>query len=310
MNDLVVLLKGGTSEEREVSLSTCSAIEIALKHLKKKYEIVDPQDFAFDKKIDYKSLINKIKYISPDIVFNGLHGGEGEDGSIQEIFELFDISFTGSSSNSSFVAMNKLISKLLAKNLNIPVPPGVSLSKDQNIQPVEIINELSLPVVVKPNSSGSSVGITVVNKDNVLTEAINKAFRFDDKILIEKYIAGREITVAILGKQALPVVEIKAKNGWYDYIHKYTKGQTIYETPADLSREESERVQQYAEEIFSEMSCSDYARVDFRFDDKKFYFLELNTLPGMTDLSLVPMAAKAAGDSFDELIRKICERDF
>jgi len=163
--------------------------------------------------------------------------------------------------------------------------------------------------VIKPNASGSSVGVTILRGDKGFKEAVELAFSINNDILIEEYIPGREITVAMLGNKALPVVEIKPKNGFYDYTNKYTENCTVYETPANLSSDEAVLVTSYAESIYKEFGCSDYARIDFRFDGKQFYFLEVNTLPGMTSLSLVPMAAKAVGISFEELIRKLIERD-
>lgn len=305
-----VLLKGGTSEEREVSLATCAAIEAAFKRLGRAYETIDPADFVENEKVNYFSFINKLIKLKPSIVFNGLHGGDGENGEIQKILAENNIPYSGSDQKACALAMDKFQSKTLAKKLEIPVPDFLKFEKGDKIFEEKIIDSLGPTLVIKPNSSGSSVGISIVQKKSELSPAIKKALEFDNCILIEKFIPNREITVAILGKTALPVVEIKAKNGWYDYLHKYTKGKTIYETPAQLSPKHSRLIQKYAETIFSEMGCADYARVDFRFDGSKFYFLELNTLPGMTDLSLVPMAAKANGIGFDELIERICDRDF
>ncbi|MEA2104594.1 MAG: D-alanine--D-alanine ligase [Candidatus Cloacimonadota bacterium] len=308
--DKIVLLKGGISEEREVSLHTCSAVENAFKRLGKNFEIVDPYNFLENGKVNYNSLIKKLQKIAPTIVFNGLHGGDGENGNIQGILTAHNISFTGSGKKACSIAMDKIQSKLLAKNLGIPVPDFLKYEKGDKISEDKIINSLGLPIVIKPNSSGSSVGISIVTNREEIFPAIEKAAEFDACVLIEKFIPNREITVAILGQSALPVVEIIADNGWYDYIHKYTKGKTVYESPANIDAEQSLTVQKYAEMMFKKMDCADYARVDFRFDGKKFYFLELNTLPGMTNLSLVPMAAKAINVGFDDLIRKISEKDF
>ncbi|MCD6329735.1 MAG: D-alanine--D-alanine ligase, partial [Candidatus Cloacimonetes bacterium] len=151
---------------------------------------------------------------------------------------------------------------------------------------------------------------TILNNTDGFDAALKLAFSVNDDILIEEYIPGREITVAMLGNEALPVVEIKPSGEFYDYTHKYTDGYTVYETPAKLTQKEAEVVLDYGEKIYKEFKCSDYVRVDFRFDGKEFYFLELNTLPGMTSLSLVPMAAKVIGISFEELVRKLIERDF
>ncbi|MEA3476149.1 MAG: D-alanine--D-alanine ligase [Candidatus Cloacimonadota bacterium] len=310
MNKRIVLLQGGISNEREVSLETSNAIKQALINLKKIVRIIDPQDFLHNGKMSYSSMLKEILTIKCDIVFNGLHGGDGENGTIQRLFEIHNINFTGSKSFGSFVSMNKKISKLLVQNLQLTVPKFISFYKNESISIEGILEKFSLPFVVKPNSSGSSVGITIVEKVGQLRESLNIAFQHDDEILIEEYIKGREITVAMLGNKPLPVVEIKPKKGWYDYQHKYTKGESIYEVPAKLSKEESDNVSNYALKIYNEFQCRDYARIDFRYDGEKFYFLEVNTLPGMTALSLVPMAAKAVGISFDELINRIIERNW
>ena len=307
----VALLKGGTSEEREVSINTCNAIEKALIALHKEELVVDPADFVKNNVLNYLKFVDHIKKSGVDIVFIGLHGGDGEDGTFQRLFELAGIPYVGSSSEASYISMNKKISKLLAQNLGVPVPRALFFRKN-GVKPSynEVSAQLGQELVIKPNASGSSVGVTILNNADGFYAAIELAFSVNDDILIEEYISGREITVAMLGNGALPVVEIKPQNGFYDYVHKYTDGYTVYETPAKLTQKEAEIVLDYGERIYKEFKCSDYARVDFRFDGKKFCFLELNTLPGMTSLSLVPMAAKVVGISFEELIRKLIERDF
>ena len=310
MKQKIALLRGGTSEEREVSIHTCEAIENALNSLHKEVLVVDPADFKEDGAINYLKFVDHIKKFGIDIVFIGLHGGEGEDGTFQKLFELAGIPYVGSDAASSSICMNKKISKLLAQNLEVPVPDALFFRKNRAKPPYnEIRAKLGQKFVIKPNASGSSVGVTILDNAKGFDAGVELAFSINDDILIEEYIPGREITVAMLGNKALPVVEIKPRNGFYDYANKYTDGYTVYETPAQLTRTEAEIVLDYGERIFKEFKCSDYARVDFRFDGKKFYFLELNTLPGMTSLSLVPMAAKAVGISFEELIRKLIERD-
>ncbi|MDZ4121205.1 MAG: ATP-grasp domain-containing protein, partial [Candidatus Cloacimonadaceae bacterium] len=162
-----------------------------------------------------------------------------------------------------------------------------------------------LPIVVKPNDSGSSVGISIVKDPGELKKAVTDAFAYGSAALLESYIDGRELTVTILDGKALPVVEIKPKNGFYDYNNKYQKGNTEYIAPAVLDDHETLLVQLFAERAYKACGCSSYARVDFRYDGKKFYFLEVNTLPGMTPLSLSPMAAKAAGMSFGQFLQGI-----
>ncbi len=311
MNNKVALLKGGTSEERDVSIHTCEAVEKALLAIGKKVFTFDPFDYVENGKINYLKLVEDIKKTQRDIVFIGLHGGDGEDGTFQKLFELSGIPYVGSNSESSYISMNKKISKLLAQNLVIPVPKSIYLSKSIDVPYWDyVIGQLGHKIVVKPNASGSSVGVTIVDTKNDLIPAIEYAFSINDDIILEQYIPGREITVAMLGNRALPVVEIKPKNGFYNYKNKYTENCTVYKTPANLSIEEADRVTDYADRIYKEFGCSDYARIDFRFDGVKFYFLEVNTLPGMTSLSLVPMSAKAVGISFEELIRKLVDQDF
>jgi len=307
----VALLKGGTSEEREVSIHTCNAVEKALRSLHKEVLVVDPSDFVEDSAFNYMKFVDHIKKSGVDIVFIGLHGGDGEDGTFQKLFELAGIPFVGSSSEASYISMNKKISKLLAQNLGVPVPKALYFRKNGTRPSYnEISAQLGQKLVIKPNASGSSFGVTILNNTDGFDAALKLAFSVNDDILIEEYIPGREITVAMLGNEALPVVEIKPSGEFYDYTHKYTDGYTVYETPAKLTQKEAEVVLDYGEKIYKEFKCSDYVRVDFRFDGKEFYFLELNTLPGMTSLSLVPMAAKVIGISFEELVRKLIERDF
>ncbi|MGC9337616.1 MAG: D-alanine--D-alanine ligase [Candidatus Cloacimonadia bacterium] len=310
MKKKVILLQGGISEEREVSLETSEAVAKALKNLGNTCYPIDPIDFVTNGKVNYEAMLKKIKALNYDIVFNGLHGGEGENGIWQTLLEAFDIDFTGTTRMGSFISMHKKISKLLANSLGIPVPQIFLwlTSKDRDIE--QYANCLSYPVVVKPNSSGSSVGVTIVQDPVRFIEAVDRAFQFDKEILVEEYIDGREITVPILGNRALPVVEIKPNQGWYDYAHKYTEGQSVYEVPAQLPQEEAKKVSDYAITIYEAFYCRDYARVDFRYNGKDFYFLELNTLPGMTRLSLVPMSAKASGINFDELINLIIEHSW
>ena len=307
----IVLLQGGTSEERDVSIHTCEAIENALHSLGKEVLIFDPIHYVENGKLQYLKLVEHIKESHIDIVFIGLHGGDGEDGTFQKLFELAGIPYVGSDAASSFLCMSKKMTKLLAHDLlDVPVPKALFYKKGDQIPSYkEVTKELGNHLVIKPNASGSSVGVTILKDEIGFQEAIKVAFSINDDILIEEYIPGREITVAMLGNKALPVVEIKPKNGFYDYNNKYTENCTVYETPADLSNEEAALVTSYAESVYKEFGCADYARIDFRFDGKNFNFLEVNTLPGMTSLSLVPMAAKAVGISFEELIRKLVEQD-
>lgn len=298
----VIVILGGNSEEREVSLVTGEQVAASLENKEFNVIQVDPQNFN-----SYSDFLNKLKKEQPYIVFNALHGKEGEDGKIQALFELENIPYTGSDHLSSTVAMDKQLSNILATSLQIPVAKFISLNKQEKPELNLIKKEIGFPLVVKPNNSGSSFGIHIVENIQNLNSAISNAFNYGNQILIQEYTEGREITVTILANEALPVVEIAPKKGWYNYKNKYTKGKTNYIVPAKLPETETQLVKKYALDFFQLIKCRSYARVDFRYDGHNFYFLELNTLPGMTPLSLTPMAAKNAGYSFGELLVKIIE---
>ena len=302
MSRRVILLQGGGSEEREISLKSSSAIHEALSESGYETITLDPQDFS-----SYLDLGEEILSINPDIVFVGLHGGGGENGTIQAFLSLLNVPFTGSDMRSSSLCMDKEQSFALASRIGIKVPRYYVWNKANFEEREQVIRDLNFPLVIKPNSSGSSVGINIVRDIDEFNPAVCEAFRYSEKIIIQQYIAGSELTVSILGDTALPVVEIKVNDGWYDYRNKYTKGKTIYEVPAALTKGESERIQQMSLSLFRTFGCRAYARVDFRYDGKDFYFLEVNTLPGMTSLSLTPMAAKEAGISFPRLVELIIE---
>ncbi len=301
MTSKIILLSGGFSDEKEISQKTSSAIASALIDNGYKVEQVDPSDF-----LTYGELISYIKSKKPLIVFNGLHGAEGEDGRIQAMLSLEKLNFTGSKHTASAIAMNKYISTLIASSLNIPCPRQVIINHPEELTSQKI-EFLQYPFIVKPNSNGSSVGVHIIKEESQIHDAVNNAFLFDTQVLCQQFIPGRELTVSILGQEALPVVEIHPLDGFYDYQNKYTKGKTEYLCPSNFSDEEQKIVQEYAKEVFFACNCSVYGRVDFRFDGKDFFFLEINTLPGMTELSLTPMAARAVKISFNELIKRIID---
>ncbi len=304
----IVLLKGGVSNEREISLVSAEAVELALVDMGYEVYGLDPMDYP-----SLAQLLQKIKEYDADLVFNALHGGAGEDGRLQAALELENIAYTGSDSKSSALAMDKYVSKLIALAEGIPCAKHIllrgNLIADYNDEQdyAEFAETLGLPIIVKPNVSGSSVGISMVENLAQLKPAVELALEHCPVVLLEEYIAGREITVSILDRKSLPVVEIRPKSGWYDYLNKYTSGKTEYLAPAPLEESISQLAQLYAERIYSALGCSVYARVDFRIRDGKCYFLEVNTLPGMTKLSLTPMAAAAAGLSFPELLKTIID---
>ncbi len=298
----IIILSGGFSEEADVSRTTSAEIEKALNKNGTEIILIDPVEF-----VSYSDMITKINELKPDIVFNGLHGAEGEDGRIQSLLALEKIPFTGSAQRASAISMDKYISGIIANYIEIKLPKRRLIYEGYEYDFESIIQHVGFPMVIKPNDSGSSVGITIINKKSELKESLKHAFRFSKKAIIEQFIDGRELTVTILGNEALPVVEIKPNDGWYNYKNKYTRGKTIYEVPAKLNIYEVTTIQKQALDVFNLFGCEVYGRVDFRYDGKDFYFLEVNTLPGMTPLSLTPMAAKEAGISFKELLLKIIE---
>jgi D-alanine-D-alanine ligase len=237
-----------------------------------------------------------------EVVFLALHGGQGEDGTIQALLDLSGVRYTGSGHLASALAMDKDLSKQLFRSAGV-------MTADWLMAPVsaaQVERELGFPVVVKPSKQGSTVGLTVVQKSEDLVPAIKEARRYDDEVMIEAYVPGRELTVGILGDKALPVGEIIPKHDIYDYECKYTAGMAVEEFPAKLARDEAERLQALALRAYRALKLNGYGRIDFRRrKDGVSFCLEANTLPGMTELSLMPQAAQAAGISFSELCERI-----
>ena len=243
-----------------------------------------------------------------DVVFLALHGGQGEDGTIQALLDMAHIRYTGSGHLSSALAMDKDLSKILFRVAGVQTADW--MMAPASVEDVE--KTLGFPVVVKPSKQGSTVGLSVVKERDKLDAAITEAWRYDDEVMIERFISGRELTVGILGDRALPVGEIKPVHEIYDYECKYTAGMATEEFPAKLSDKETGMAQQQALAAFRSLKLKGYARIDFRLsqsDDERgggeFYCLEANTLPGMTELSLIPQGAAAAGMSFAELCEEI-----
>ena len=237
-----------------------------------------------------------------DVVFLGLHGGQGEDGTIQALLDMARVKYTGSGHLSSALAMDKDLSKKLFRVAEVSTADW--LMAPATIEQVE--GMLGLPIVVKPSKEGSTVGLSIVKKRQDLAPAIAEASKYDDEVIIERFIPGRELTVGVLGEIALPVGEIIAKHEIYDYECKYTPGMATEEFPAKLSREATERVQQQALAAFKALKLGGCARIDFRLTSEgEFYCLEANTLPGMTELSLIPQGAAAMGITFPELCERI-----
>ena len=237
-----------------------------------------------------------------DVIFLALHGGRGEDGTIQALLDLGGIPYTGSGHLASALAMDKDLAKQLFLQAGVPTPAWRMTPVDSS----DVMMAIGYPCIVKPSKQGSTVGLSLVRSSEELAEAIALAARFDDEVMVEQFIAGRELTVAILGDHALPVGEIIPRHELYDYECKYTPGMAREVFPADLTADEARTVQDLALRASRALKLRGCARIDFRMDAQgTFWCLEANTLPGMTQLSLVPQAAAAAGISFPELCERI-----
>jgi D-alanine-D-alanine ligase len=325
----VALLVGGTSPEREVSKMSGKGVLSALKALQYPTIIIDPayglnqpkeeEKFFLEKNYAEISNRNCIDAINSnllddvDVVFSALHGKWAEDGTIQSLLELRGLKYTGSKFLASALAMDKEMSKVIFKQAGVHTPEWFTV-KYRSFEPVLIADQIKqeiggFPCIIKPNDQGSTVGLKFVKDESEVEEGIIIAQQFSTKALIEKYIPGREITAAILINEALPVLEIVPKSGLYDYKSKYTPGMSEYIVPAKIPEEISAKAQDLALKAFYALGCEGYARIDFRLSNEgELYCLEVNTLPGMTPLSLVPKAAKAVGISFEELIKRIIEQ--
>ncbi|MBI5048989.1 MAG: D-alanine--D-alanine ligase [Deltaproteobacteria bacterium] len=289
------VLMGGMSTEREISLKSGKAVYNAL--IQKYYNAV-----AIDVGRDVFSKITKQRI---DIAFIALHGKYGEDGAIQGLLEIMGIPYTGSGILASAISINKVLAKRLFMLNKIPTPAFKVVKKGDVINNA-MFEGLGLPSIVKPNSQGSTIGVSVVSNKKNFPSAIKKALKYNDTALIEKFIKGRELTVGILSGRALPIVEIRPKNGMYDFKAKYTKGMTDYVVPAPISKTLEKMVADIAFSAFNTLECSSAARVDIMLDNKnRPYVLEVNTIPGMTELSLLPKAAKYAGINFPDMVEEI-----
>ncbi len=302
----ITVLKGGDSPEREVSLVSGAAIANGLRGSGLEVTELDPADFS-----SLDKLIDRLKELGTGLIFLGLHGGSGENGQLQAALDLAGLRYTGSGFQACALTMDKYVAKLLAREEGVPVADWVLLRGDQlgdyedprDLQ--GIVDKLGLPLIVKPNAGGSSVGISKVETTDQLREATQQALKYSSSALLERFIPGRELTVTVLDGTALPVVEIKPLSGWYDYANKYKAGRSEYLAPAPIEEAVAQLIQMYAARLWQVFGLRGYARIDFRYDGDQPYFLEVNTLPGMTPLSLTPMAAKAVGISFADLVVKI-----
>ena len=282
---IIAVLMGGISNEREVSLNTGNAIYNALK--RKGYNVI---------KIDIKE--RNLKWLDHefDVAFIALHGKYGEDGIIQGILEYMNIPYTGTNVLGSAVSMDKILSKRLFIESGIPTG---KFWEEHDIEKVKF------PVVVKPVAEGSTIGISIAHGKEEFEKAIKEARKVSNEIYFEEYLEGREVTVSLLNGKALPVIEIKPKNKFYDFKAKYTKGMTEYIVPAELSDELNGLLREYSEKVFKVFKLNGVARVDYIIKEKTPYALEVNTIPGMTETSLLPKSAKCMGLEFEDLVEKI-----
>ena len=287
----IAVLMGGPGEEKDVSLKSGQAIIKALNH-----NGYDVTSIILDTKLE--KLVKELLRV--DLVFLGLHGNIGENGTIQGFLDALGIIYTGSGPLSSAICMDKNISKIIAKNNGIMTPKWKLCNTAIDDA------KMNYPVIVKPNGQGSTVGLRIAHNESELKPALEYAFNYDNSVLVEEYIQGRELTVMLIDGKAQPVCEIIPSHEFYDYECKYTAGMSKYICPAEIDDNISNYVKKISENLFDLLKCENYSRADFRMDDQnKFWFLEMNTLPGMTDTSLAPMSALAAGISFNELIDKI-----
>jgi D-alanine-D-alanine ligase len=322
----VAVLMGGRSSEREISLRTGRGVARALRTLGHETTSVDAADGATlpagDEEAGARSLteverlplraqvglIDAQAVREADVVYIALHGTWGEDGRIQALLELAGKRYTGSGVLASALAMDKAMSKRVFLDVDVPTPRWAMIRAGATPGRAELDACGGLPLVVKPNEEGSTVGLTIVREESELEPALALAARYGDAILLEEYIPGREITVVVLEDEALPIIEIRPKTGFYDYENKYTAGRTEYFCPADLAEPLARRIRELSLRAALALGCRGVSRVDLRLSPRdEPYCLEVNTIPGMTPTSLVPMAAKAVGMSYEDVVARALE---
>ena len=339
----IIVLAGGLSTERDVSFKTGSMVASALRENGHRVILLDVFMGYSDKEENLDEIFERSEEISvktedipetaPDLaavkaarkdqspcwfgpngirmcqmadsVFMALHGENGENGKIQAAFDLFGIRYTGSDYLSSAIAMDKGMAKQVLMQAKVPVPAGISMKKAERENDITKL-PVSLPCVVKPCCGGSSIGVTIVKDAAEFKAALDEGFRWEDELIIEEYIKGREFSVGVIEGKALPVIEIAPIEGFYDYKNKYKAGSAVETCPADIPEEISAKMKKYAEDVASAIGLDTYSRSDFLLDEKNnIYCLEANTLPGMTPTSLLPQEAAVIGMNFNELCEKL-----
>ncbi len=287
----VAVLAGGSSAERPVSLKSGAEVHQALRQLGLIAELVDPSEVG----------VETLKGF--DVAFVALHGRGGEDGVIQGVLEHLGVPYTGSGVMASAIGMDKVRTKWLWKGVGLPTPAFHLVGADDDS---EALARLGFPLMVKPAHEGSSIGMAKVEDETQLRKALDDARRYDSEVLVEAWVNGPEYTVSVVGEQVLPAIRLKTPNQFYDYEAKYQSNSTEYLCPAGLSDEDENELRALSLRAFKVVGCQGWGRVDVMRDEQgRWQLLEVNTVPGMTDHSLVPMAARAAGDEFPILVARI-----
>ena len=341
----IVVLAGGLSTERDVSFKTGEMVTKALRENGHQVILLDVFMGYSNKEEDLTGIFDRAEAVSvkvaaipetapdlekvkaqrkdqsdnffgpnvielcrmADIVFMALHGENGENGKIQAAFDLFGIRYTGTGYLGSALAMNKGMAKQLFLENGIPTPRGTSLKRGEDAAKIETCG-IHFPCVVKPCSGGSSIGVSIVHDKAEYEQALKEAFRWENELVIEEYVKGREFSVGVIDFQALPIIEIAPVEGFYDYKNKYKAGSTVETCPAELSEQITKEMQGYADKVAEVLGLNTYSRTDFLLDAEDHIFcLEANTLPGMTPTSLLPQEAKVTGVDFNQLCEKLIE---
>ncbi len=290
------VIMGGTSAEREVSLRTGAAIVKALESCGYTVVAIDAD----------KTLPARVVEEQIDVAFLAVHGRYGEDGTIQGMLELMQIPYTGSGVLASALAIDKAVTKRMVAQDGVTTPPATLVDEQCDVD--AFITQCGhFPQVVKPVREGSTLGIAIAKDADELKQAIEQARRYDRRVLVEEYINGREVTVSVMNGRALSIIEVVPDSGFYDYTAKYTAGKTRYLVPAPLPEQQYQAIQQAAVASYVSLGCRGAARVDFMVTDDDFYFLEVNTIPGMTETSLLPKAAADCGMDFAKLVEEILD---
>lgn len=334
----IVVLAGGNSTEREVSISSGQGVCQALRERNHRAVLVDayfgkdtvgeevfPEKYDVEKDADWmreqSSRLEEVmktrkEFFGPhvlelcqkaDIVFLALHGANGEDGKVQSVLDLLGVKYTGCGPLSSGMAMDKGITKMVFEAKGIPKPKGMTLEKE-NCSSFLADYGMDFPVIVKPCCGGSSVGVCIAHNQQEYSMALAEAFSYENQVVVEQFITGREFSVAVVDGKAYPVIEIAPLQGFYDYKNKYSAGSCVETCPAELSASLTKEMQMYAEKGYEALNLQAYARLDFLMEeDGSMYCLEANTLPGMTPTSLIPQEAKVIGMNYPQLCEKLIE---